>query len=223
MSELLKWFEKRRETRALDDIQRHLSLTTGIIDYLERAVRAAIKNDVKGEKNCSESVVAGEREADVLRRKIMDDVAKGELSSMCREDLMHLVKRLDMVADYSREAIRILNAIPMDYVPTSIKDVSVEIAGSVKECVMALQKCVDKMMIKPGEALAAADAVEKAEEKVDDVYEDARVLLGKEDLEKPGVAVLIGQLFEAMEMIADQCEDACDQVRIIMVREDGCD
>jgi uncharacterized protein Yka (UPF0111/DUF47 family) len=43
--------------------------------------------------------------------------------------------------------------------------------------------------------------------------------LGKEDIQKAGVAVLIGQLFEAIEMIADSCEDACDQVRVIIVRK----
>jgi len=38
-------------------------------------------------------------------------------------------------------------------------------------------------------------------------------------LPKAGVAVLVSQLFEAIEMIADSCEDACDQVRVIMVRK----
>jgi uncharacterized protein Yka (UPF0111/DUF47 family) len=75
------------------------------------------------------------------------------------------------------------------------------------------------MMIKPEEALQAADAVEREEEKVDDIHEKTRILLGKEDLPRAGVAVLIGQLFEAIEMIADSCEDACDQVRVIKVRK----
>jgi len=39
------------------------------------------------------------------------------------------------------------------------------------------------------------------------------------DLPKAGVAVLVGQLFEAMEMIADACEDTCDHVRVIIVRK----
>ena len=158
----------------------------------------------------------------MLRRKIIDDIAKGELSSICREDLMHLVKRLDMVADWSRESTRILNAIPMEYVPTSIKDISIELVRSVKECVLSLQKRINAMMIKPEEALVAADAVEQAEEQVDDVHERARILIGREDVTRAGVAVLIGQLFEAIKMIANQCEDACDQVRVIIVRE-GCE
>jgi uncharacterized protein Yka (UPF0111/DUF47 family) len=90
---------------------------------------------------------------------------------------------------------------------------------NVKECAVSLQKCVNSIMKKPEEALKAADTVERQEEKVDDIHEKARILLGKEDIQKAGVAVLIGQLFEAIEMIADSCEDACDQVRVIIVRK----
>jgi uncharacterized protein Yka (UPF0111/DUF47 family) len=71
----------------------------------------------------------------------------------------------------------------------------------------------------PEEALQAADAVEREEENVDDIHEKARALLGTEDLPRAGVAILASQLFEALEMVADWCEDACDEVRVIMVRE----
>jgi uncharacterized protein Yka (UPF0111/DUF47 family) len=104
-------------------------------------------------------------------------------------------------------------------VPSSIKNEFLEMAKGVKECAILLQKCINKIMTKPDEALQAADAVEREEEKVDDLHEEARTLLGKENLQRAGVAVLVGQLFEAMEMIADACEDACDQVRVIMVRK----
>ena len=219
MSELIKWFEKRRETKALATIQRHLALITGIIEDLEKAIRAAIKSEEKEMRICIERVASSEREADALRRKVMDEVSKGELSPVDRADLMDLVKRVDMVADWSRESTRVLGAIPMEHVPSSIKGEFVEMVKSVKECVASLQKCVNKMMTKPEEALKAADDVEREEEKVDDIHEKARTLIGKEDLPKAGVAVLVSQLFEAIEMIADACEDTCDQVRVIMIRK----
>jgi uncharacterized protein Yka (UPF0111/DUF47 family) len=90
---------------------------------------------------------------------------------------------------------------------------------NVKGCTLSLEKCVNKMMEKHEDALQAADAVEREEERVDDTHERARALLGKEDLPRAGIAVLVNQLFEALEMIADACEDACDQVRVIIVRE----
>lgn len=219
MSELVKWFEKRRETKALETIQHHLALTTGIVEDLEKAIRAAVEQDQKGLQTSIERVSSSEREADALRRKVMDEISKGELSPTDREDLMGLVKRVDMVADWCRESTRILGAIPMGQVPRSIQDEFVEMVVSVKGCAIMLQKCVNKMMTKPGEALQAADAVEREEEKVDDLHEKARKLIGKEDLPRAGVAILASQLFESIEMIADSCEDACDQVRIIMVRK----
>ena len=219
MSELIKWFEKRRETKTLTTVQRHLALTMGIVEDLDKAIAAAIRNEEKEMRKCVERVASSEKEADTLRRKVMDEISKRELSATDREDLMDLVKRVDMVADWSRESTRILGAIPMTEVPKSIKDEITIMVNSVRECASSLQKCVDKMMTKPEEALQAADAVEREEEKVDDIHEKARILMGREDLPRAGVAVLISQLFEAIEMIADSCEDACDQIRIIMVRK----
>jgi predicted phosphate transport protein (TIGR00153 family) len=219
LSDLVKWFEKRRETKALAIVQRHLALTTGIVEDLENAITAAIKIDKKEMQKCIERVASSEKEADRLRRNVMDDISKGELSPIDRVDLMDLVKRVDMVADWSRESTRVLGAIPMEHVPESIKDEFIEMVKNVKVCTVSLQKCVNKMMEKPEDALQAADDVEREEEKVDDIHEKARALLGKEELPKAGIAILVSQLFEALEMIADACEDACDQVRIIIVRK----
>jgi len=219
LSELIKWFEKRRETKALATVQQHLALTTGIVTDLEKAISAAIKKDEKEQRRCTRRVASGEKEADRLRRKVMDEISKGQLSPIDRADLMELVKRVDMVADWSRESTRILGAIPIEQVPTSIKEEFMEMVQSAKRCTTSLQKCVNKMMTKSEEALKAADAVEREEEKADDLHEKARILLGKTDLPSTGAAVLVGQLFEAIEMIADSCEDASDQVRVIMVRK----
>jgi len=218
-SNLIKWFEKRKETLVLATIQRHLALTTGIVEDLERAIAAAVKKSENELRTCIERIVSSEREADTLRRRVMDEVSKGELAPIDREDIMHLVKRVDMIADWSRESTRVLGAIPMEHVPNSIKGVYIEMIKSVKECAASVQKCVNKMMTKPEDALQAADYVEREEEKVDDIHEKARKLLGKEDMPRAGVAVLVSQLFEAVEMIADSCEDACDQVRVIIVRK----
>lgn len=218
MSELIKWFEKRREAKALTMIQQHLALTSSIVEDLEKALSALVKNDAEEMSACIERVAKNEREADTLRRKVMDEVSKGDLPPTAREDIMHLVKRVDMVADWSREASRILSVLPVEELPKTVKEEALKMAIGVKECAFLLRECVNKMMTKPEEALQAADAVEREEERVDDLHEKARRLLGKEKMPNAGIAVLVSQLFEALEMIADSCEDACDHVRVIMVR-----
>ena len=218
MSDLIKWFEKRRETMALGIMQRHLSITMAIVEDLGKAVDAAVKKNREEMRKCVERITNGEKEADSLRRKFMDELSRGELSPTDREDLMHLMKRVDMVADWSRESTRLLNVLPMENVPESLQNACVKMVEGDKECAIALRKCIEKMMDNPKEALKAADEVERKEEMVDETHENSRRLLVKEEALKAGVAVLIGQLFDSLETVADSCEDACDQVRVIIVR-----
>ncbi|MEM3464329.1 MAG: DUF47 family protein, partial [Candidatus Bathyarchaeia archaeon] len=138
MSELIKWFEKRRETKALAIIQKHLVLTTGIVEELEMAIAAAIKGDEKEVQKHIVRVVESEGEADKLRRSVMDELSKGELPPADRSDLMDLIKRVDMVADWSRESTCVLGAIPMEHVPKSIKEAFIEMVKGVKECANSL-------------------------------------------------------------------------------------
>ena len=218
MSELLKWFEKRRENKAITTMQRHLATIMSAVEDLEKALKASINNNEKETKASIDRVISAEKEADRLRRVVMTELSGGELPPTDREDLMHLIKRIDMVADWSRESTRILGATPMKDVPDSLKMSAVKMIEGVRECATALRKCINRMAEKPEEALKAADEVERLEEKVDDLFENARRLLAKEEKFKVGAAILMNELLNAIEMAADMCEDACDQVRIIIVR-----
>lgn len=218
MSELVKWFEKRRESKAMSTMQRHLALTVTAVEDLERAIKAAVNLNDKEAKAAIDRVTSSEREADKLRRLVMTELAEGELPSTDREDLMHLMKRVDMVADWSRESTRVLSAISMKDVPESLREAAVKMAEGTKECVTALRRAISRMAEKPEEALQAADEVERLEEKVDDIFEKSRQLLGTEEKLTVGTAVLMNELYESIETAADWCEDACDQLRVIIIR-----
>jgi len=217
LSELLKWFEKRRESKAIALMQRHLATTMSSVEDLERAVKAAVDLNEKEAKAAIGRVTSSEKEADGLRRAVMTELACGELPPSDREYLMNLVKCVDMVADWSRESSRVLSAIPMEDVPENLKKALVNMVESAKECAMALRKCINRIPEKREEALQAADEVERLEEKVDDLFEDSRRLIAREEKIRVGIAILLNDLFEAIEMVANRCEDACDQVRVIVV------
>jgi hypothetical protein len=218
LSELIRWFEKRREAKVITMMQRHLATTISAVEDLERAVKAAADNEERKIKESIARVTSAEKEADKLRRDVMLELARGELPPHDREDLMHLMKRIDMVADWSRESTRILSVIPTRDIPDNLKRVTVEMMKGTKECAIALRKCVSRMTEKPEEALQAADEVERLEEEVDALYENARKQLAKETEMKVGAAIMLNQLLDAIETVADWCENVCDQVRIIIVR-----
>ena len=63
-----------------------------------------------------------------------------------------------------------------------------------------------------------ADSVERLEEEVDKLYEDARREFIKESLNlTPGVAIMLACLLDAIENVADRCEDTCDRLREVAV------
>jgi predicted phosphate transport protein (TIGR00153 family) len=218
MSELIEWFQKRRESKALELLRRHLAATMSAVEDLEKAVKASVAMNDKEAKAAIGRVTGSEQEADRLRRAVMTELASGELPSSDREDLMSLMKQVDMVADWCREATRILAAIPMNNVPTGLREAAMRMVEGSKECAAALRKTINRMGDKPEEALQAADEVERLEEKVDDLFENSRQLLAREEKLNIGAAILMNDLLEAIENVADRCEDACDQVRIITVR-----
>ena len=218
MSELIKWFEKRRESKVISMMRRHLATTMSAVEDLERAVKASVNLNEKEAKAAIERVTNSEKEADSLRRAVMTELSGGELPPTDREDLMHLMKRVDMVADLCRESTRVLAAIPMNDVPDKLREAAVKMVAGAKACAAALYRSISRMAEEPEEALKAADEVERLEERVDDLFENSRILLGKEEKLTIGAAILINELYEAIEMVADWCEDACDQVRIIIVR-----
>jgi len=218
MSELIKWFEKRRETKVIQMMKQHLATTLSAVEDLERAIEAAAENNEKDMKESISRVTSAEKEADKLRRDVMRELARGELPPHDREDLMHLMKRIDMVADWSRESTRILSVISPEDIPDNLKKAMVKMMKGTKECAAALRKSVDRMTEKPSEALKAADQVERLEEEVDALYENARKQLVKETKMKVGAAIMLNQLLDAIETVADWCENVCDQVRVIIVR-----
>ena len=115
------------------------------------------------------------REVAALRQRIPDE----------------LMKFVDMVTDWSQGSSRVLSAIPMEDIPENLKKALVKMVESAKECAMALRKCINRIPDKSEEALQAADEVERLEEKVDDLFENSRRLIAREEKIRVGTVILL--------------------------------
>jgi uncharacterized protein len=221
--ELLGWLTKRRESMALKSAREHLTLTSDCVNELSRAIVQACEGKNQEAMESIRRVSQLEKEADFLRRKIADELAKGELPSADREDLMTLVRTIDWIADHSRGAARILEILLPDFmkIPKSLKDVCVLMAGSISECVSALSSSIGQLEKSSKGVLDLGDKVERIEEKVDEQYGEARRLLSmiaNEDL-RIGEVILFSEFLDSVENVADWCENTADQVRVIAVRQ----
>ncbi|HFC49150.1 MAG TPA: DUF47 family protein [Thermofilum sp.] len=78
-------------------------------EKLMQAVETALKGEPPHRE--IEAVEDAEREADKIRRRILDQLATGALPPLGREDFVRLVERVDMVADWARDAVRVLKSM----------------------------------------------------------------------------------------------------------------
>ena len=217
---LFKWFAFRRERKILSMARRHIDLTTGTVEELVKQVEAASVGDEDRKQASFERLSKMEMEADSLRRSIAEELTKGVIPPEEREDLMHLIRRVDWVADWAREAGRILSILPFEKAPEEMRKAVLEMCKKDSECVLVLRKCINTLIEDVNKALELADRVERLEEEIDEAYAQVRQLFVS--LRFPGFNVgeliLFNMFVDAVEMVADWCENTADLVRVIAVR-----
>jgi predicted phosphate transport protein (TIGR00153 family) len=202
-------------------VEDHLELTLGAVNSLYSMVEAAADNSEKRSKNSYLDISKLEMQADDLRRDMVKELTEGEMFPEERDDLMELVRAVDWVADWSKEAGRILETIPFDKAPNEIKVATLNMVKANMKCVLVLSECVKALPVDRAKALSLADEVEILEETIDDLYSIARKHLAKLDFPgfSTGALILLNEFLDAIETIADWCENTADIVRAIAVRE----
>ncbi len=217
---LENWLTARRTVKAMGLVLEHSKMTTVTVEQLSRCIQNAIEGKKEELTRNFEILEEKEREADGLRRRIIEELARGELPADERVGLMRLGRQIDWITDWSHEASRILVLFELSQMPKQIQAVIVEMCSTVSECTVKVAGSVQKLMDGGlDESLKAADQVERLEEKVDGLHQKARSFL--KDIKTDGIAVgsviLLDQFLEAIENTADRCEDTCDQVRVMAV------
>ncbi|MGD0688947.1 MAG: DUF47 family protein [Candidatus Bathyarchaeia archaeon] len=217
---LENWLLARRTVKAIGLVLEHSRMTTVTVELLGKCIQDAINGRQEELGKNFHLLEQKEHEADLLRRRIIEELARGELPSEDRVNLMRLGRQLDWITDWAHEASRILVMFDLSKMPKQIQDVLQEMCSTTTEATVHVTDTVQKLMDgKTDESLKAADQVERLEEKVDGLHQKSRGIL--KDIETDGIHVgsiiLLSQFLEAVEHTADRCEDACDQARVMAV------
>lgn len=217
---LFGWFAPKRGENVLNMVERHLALTQKAVLSLQLMVEKSGKSGQKDGNIIFTDISRFEREADELRRKMVEELTKGEMFPEERDDLMELVRAVDWIADWCKEAGRILRTIPFVKAPDSVKESTYHMVNANVDCVQVLIKSIKELPENPSQALSLADEVEMLEETIDDLYGAIRFHFSEEKFPefKTGELILMNEFFDALETIADWCENTADIVRAIAVR-----
>jgi len=217
---LFGWFAPKRGEEVLIMAEKHLELSKSTVQSLYTMVDAAVKCDIT---SCNESYTnlsKLEMEADELRRKMVDALTRSEMFPEERGDMMELVRAVDWIADWAKEAGRVLNIIELHKAPEEMKESALNMSRANMDCVAVLADCVKIIPKDPKEAINLANKVELLEEDIDELYSIARKNMATLDFEEwsMGSMILLGEFLESQETIADWCENTADIVRAIAVR-----
>lgn len=217
-----KWFTQRRKTKVLELADRQMTLAISTVNELENSIAAVSKKNTDDAKKHIERLFQTEEEIDNLRRMIFEESTRGSLPLNDREDLMHLVKRLDVMADYVKDSGRNVLLLLEINIPRDLWNAYADMAKDLVECAKVLRTSIEKLGSDPAEARALSLKVDDVEKKVDEKYLMIKGLLLKSNKEvAPSTLIMLKDLVESMEQVADNCDDTADYVRVLTITRES--
>jgi hypothetical protein len=215
------WFERRRRTKALDLAHEQITKALDTVTLLHHAVKNISEEKEKEAMQQIENLFKAEEEVDKLRKEVFKELSKGAaLFADYREDLLHLVKRLDTLADHVKDAARCIGMLAEAKIPKELCEHAVHMTSVLVECAHALRGSIEKIAANPAEAMEGANKVEKIEHEIDEIYLKTKALFVKySEQMNSGVMVIFDDLIEFIEQAADMCADTADYIVILASRE----
>jgi predicted phosphate transport protein (TIGR00153 family) len=210
------WFEKRRKTKALELAQEQMVKALDTVALLHQATQSIAQKRKEEATQRIQHIFRTEEEVDRLRKEIFKELSKGAaLLADYREDLLHLVKRLDTLADHVKDAARCLEMLLDTQLPQELIEGTIHMTSNLVDCASALRNSIEKMSTIP-EAIESLKKVDETEHQIDDDYLKIKKLFVKHgEQTTAGVLVIFDDLIEFIEHAADMCADTADYILIL--------
>jgi predicted phosphate transport protein (TIGR00153 family) len=216
-----EWFEKRRKTRGLDLAQEQITKALDTVTLLNKAMKSFSEGNLKETMAHVKNLYQAEEQVDKLRTEVFTELSKGAaLLADYREDLLHVVKRLDTLADHTKDAARCLEMLGDAKIPAELSQKTVFMTSKLVETAQTLRLSIAKVSSNPAEAVVQANKVQDIEHELDEEYLKAKSLFVKHGEEiNCGAMVIFDDLVEFIEQAADMCADTADYIIVLSTEE----
>lgn len=215
---MFAWLDLRRKSKTLSLAQKEVTMAIKTVVELEELMTAFAEDKRAEIKEKLETLFSDELEIDNLRRLVFDELTKESLQPKYREDLLHIVKRLDVMADQVKDSARNIKLLLGAKIPAELLSLNVKIAQTLVTEANLLGSTIEMLGIAPPEAKELAKKVEEQESIVDSDYLKGKALLSKYNKELDFATMLVlKDLLDCMEEAADTCADTADYIRVLAV------
>lgn len=217
---MLEWFGKRRESVVMSGIRDHVRAVGDSASELNKAVTALCGSDSPKAMDALNRMLLAEQEADSIEERMNMELRKGDMEPKEREDLMRLVRRMDFIADWSKEAGMNLQLILEGGVKVPISlwshyhEMTIELERATKE----LRASIENLGINEEMAEKHSREVERLEHVLDDLYFVTKKEILFSDID-PRAVFLLRDMLHGIENAADSCKDVSDIIHILITSE----
>lgn len=204
----------------MTQLRRHALKVYDTISDLDEAMKSMCRERGTEAKEAIQRILISEKEADNLEKNISEELSKGDLDSRQREDLLHLIRRMDYTADWAKEAAMNLNLIVEAgvHVPVSLWRYYCSMSANLKKAAYHLHQAVENLGKDREAVLMNWEKVEELEHELDEQYFHTKKEILLADMD-PRAIFLMRDLLHGMENSADSCKDAADTIHIFVTAE----
>ena len=217
---LMEWFGKRRESLVIRGLKDHVRAVGDATAELNKAVAALCNSDTEKAVEALNCMLLSEKEADTIEERVSMELSKGDMEPKEREDLLRLIRRMDFVADWSKESGMNLQLIleAKVQVPVSLwthyHEMTIELERAAKE----LRASIEQLGINEELADKHSREVERLEHVLDELYfvTKKEILFSNID---PRAVFLLRDMLHGIENASDSCKDVADIIHILLTSE----
>jgi predicted phosphate transport protein (TIGR00153 family) len=215
------WFEQRRKSRGLELAHDQITKAFDTVTWLHKATKSFSEKNFKEAQRYVENLYKTEEGVDELRTDVFMELSKGAaLVADYREDLLHLVKRLDTLADHTKDAARCIEMLGDIEIPQELCDKTVFMTGKLVDTAQTLRNSIEKISSDPQGAINEAKKVGEIEHLLDEEYLKTKSLFVKYGVKiNCGAMVIFDDFIEFIEQAADMCADTADYILVLSSRE----
>jgi predicted phosphate transport protein (TIGR00153 family) len=204
----LKELFKPRQDKFLQSLIRQAEITLQGTDALEAYMKK------RSDKHAA-TVAQAEKDADEVRRILIDDLNRTFVTPMDREDIFALSRAIDDVMDYAYttvEEMQILDVDPNDFLRRMV--------SLLRDAATEIHLAMLRLKENPGVASEHASRAKALENRVERVYREgvADLFSGPDDIHQVMEMLKLREIYRHLSNCADRGDEAANVIQDIVVK-----
>lgn len=204
----MKEFFKPRQDRFVQSLIRQAEITLDGMDALEAYVKR------RSDKYAAR-VVQAEKDADEVRRILIDDLNRTFVTPIDREDIFSLSRAIDDVMDYAYTTVEEMQVLGVES-----NDFLMRMVSLLQDAANELHLAMLRLKENPSVASEHASRAKALENRVEGVYREAVADLfsGPEDIQHVMKMLKLRELYRHLSNCADRGDAAANIIHSIVVK-----